>query len=235
MRAARADPDPLSRLIVELLARTGIRKSELLGLTVDAVVQIGSAWWLRIPVGNLHNDRYIPLHPELKSMLDDWIAEHRPVGLRTDRLLVERNRPVTVCVSPLRCTDTLSKPASVTSPPTSSAATIRHELMASCRRHVNPDGVVLLWRHEPGWVRTVEASRSDPVDGIITELHSVEHHGDRLRATVAWEFDGERYEQPFEAVDIDDDALHELAAAHGLNITALLDPNQMLVRLEPVR
>ncbi len=95
MRASRADPDPLSRLIVELLARTGIRKSELLALTVDAVVQIGSAFWLRIPVGKLHNDRYIPLHPQLKEMLDDWIANHRPVGLRSDRLLLERNRPVT--------------------------------------------------------------------------------------------------------------------------------------------
>jgi site-specific recombinase XerD len=95
MRASRADSDPLSRLIVELLARTGIRKSELLGLTVDAVVQIGSAFWLRIPVGKLHNDRYIPLHPQLKEMLDDWVANHRPVGLRSERLLLERNRPVT--------------------------------------------------------------------------------------------------------------------------------------------
>jgi integrase len=94
MRASRADRDPLSRLIVELLARTGIRKSELLALTVDAVVQIGSAFWLRIPVGKLHNDRYIPLHPQLKEMLDDWITNHRPTGLRSDRLLLERNRPI---------------------------------------------------------------------------------------------------------------------------------------------
>jgi site-specific recombinase XerD len=95
MRTARADPDPLSRLIVELLARTGIRKSELLALTVDPVVQIGSAFWLRIPIGKLHNDRYIPLHPQLKDMLDDWVNHHRPAGLRTNRLLVERNRPLT--------------------------------------------------------------------------------------------------------------------------------------------
>jgi integrase/recombinase XerD len=95
MRASRADPDPLSRLIVELLARTGVRKSELLALTVDAVVQIGSAYWLRIPVGKMHNDRYIPLHPQLKEMLDDWITNHRPVGRRSDRLLLERNKPLT--------------------------------------------------------------------------------------------------------------------------------------------
>ena len=94
LRAARTDPDPLSRLIIELLARTGMRRSELLALTVDAVVQIGSAYWLRIPIGKLHNDRYIPLHPQLKDLLDDWIRHHRPSGLRTDRLLLERNRPI---------------------------------------------------------------------------------------------------------------------------------------------
>ena len=122
MRASRADPDPLSRLIVELLARTGIRKSELLGLTVDAVVQIGSAFWLRIPIGKLHNDRYIPLHPQLKEMLDDWITHHRPTGLRSDRLLLERNRPITA----LRVATALRRlgargRASATSPPTNSA------------------------------------------------------------------------------------------------------------------
>ena len=94
-RATRTEADPVARLCVEILARTGVRLSELLGLTVDAVVQIGSAFWLRIPVGKLHNDRYIPLHPDLKDLLDDWIANHRPVGLRSDRLLLEHGRPVT--------------------------------------------------------------------------------------------------------------------------------------------
>jgi integrase/recombinase XerD len=89
LRSVRADPDPLSRLIVELLARTGIRRGELLALTADAVVQIGSAYWLRIPIGKLHNDRYIPLHPQLKELLDDWITHHRPTGLRTNRLLLD--------------------------------------------------------------------------------------------------------------------------------------------------
>jgi site-specific recombinase XerD len=95
LRVSRADPDPLARLIVELLARTGMRSSELRALTIDAVVQIGSAYWLRIPIGKLHTDRYIPLHPQLKELLDDWIAHHRPTVLRSDRLLLERYRPIT--------------------------------------------------------------------------------------------------------------------------------------------
>lgn len=83
MRATRSDADPLSRLIVELLART-----------VDGVVQIGPAYWLRIPISKLHNDRYIPLHPQLKQLLDDRITYHRPPELRTNRILLEHNRPI---------------------------------------------------------------------------------------------------------------------------------------------
>ena len=91
--AARADPDPLVRLIVEFLARTGMRKGEFVDLTVDAVVQIGSAYWLRIPVGKLHNDRYIPLHPQLKQLLDRWLAT-RPEDLRSKLMFIERGRPL---------------------------------------------------------------------------------------------------------------------------------------------
>jgi integrase len=94
LRAARSHPDPFIRLAVELLSRTGLRRSELVGLTLDAVVQIGSAWWLRVPVGKLHNDRYIPLHPQLKDLLDDWVTNHRSAGLRSALLFVDRNGPV---------------------------------------------------------------------------------------------------------------------------------------------
>ena len=92
--AARADPDPFVRLAVEFLARTGMRKGELIDLAVDAVVQIGSSYWLHVPVGKLHNDRYIPLHPQLKELLDEWIAQ-RPVALRSKYLFFERGRRIT--------------------------------------------------------------------------------------------------------------------------------------------
>lgn len=93
LRAARADPDPFTRLCVEFLARTGLRKGEFLALTIDSIVQIGSAYWLRVPVGKLHNDRYIPLHPQLKKLLDSWLAR-RPDGLRSELMFVDRGRPI---------------------------------------------------------------------------------------------------------------------------------------------
>ena len=91
--AARQLPDPFGRLAIEILARTGMRKGELLGLTVDAVVQIGSAYWLRVPLGKLHNDRYIPRHPQLKTMIDDWLAT-RPDWQDSPLLFTDRGRPI---------------------------------------------------------------------------------------------------------------------------------------------
>ena len=52
MAAARASTGPRGRLVMELLARTGMRAGELAGLEADAVVLIGAAHWLRIPLGN---------------------------------------------------------------------------------------------------------------------------------------------------------------------------------------
>ena len=145
LRAARADPDPLSRLIVELLARTGIRRGELLTLTVDAVVQIGSAYWLRIPIGKLHNDRYIPLHPQLKDPLDDWITHHRPTGLRTNRLLLERNQPI----SHHRVTKALRHLADTAGIGNVTAHQLRHTLATQAvNRGMSLDAIAALLGHK---------------------------------------------------------------------------------------
>ena len=93
LQATRADPDPFVRLAVEFLARTGLRKGEFLDLTVDSVVQIGAAYWLHVPLGKLRTDRYIPLHPQLKDLLDAWLAG-RPAGLRTPWLFTEHGQRI---------------------------------------------------------------------------------------------------------------------------------------------
>ncbi|SJN37733.1 Mobile element protein [Luteococcus japonicus LSP_Lj1] len=93
MAAAAQLPDELDRLMIQILARTGMRRGELLGLRINAVVQIGTGYWLRTPVGKLHTDRYIPLDPALKTLIDTWIA-HRPSWQASDLLLLERGRPI---------------------------------------------------------------------------------------------------------------------------------------------
>ena len=145
LRATRSDADPLSRLIVELLARTGIRRGELLALTVDAVVQIGSAYWLRIPIGKLHNDRYIPLHPQLKELLDDWITHHRPNGLRTNHLLIEHKRPI----SRQRVTAALRRVADVAGIGNVTAHQLRHTLATQAvNRGMSLDAIAALLGHK---------------------------------------------------------------------------------------
>lgn len=103
--AARAATDLRDRVIVETLARTGLRAGELRDLAADAIVVMGDAHWLRVPVGKLRNDRYIPLLPDLVELLEQWcvlnieairfhrrlIADHRgPISYDTLRRTVQR-------------------------------------------------------------------------------------------------------------------------------------------------
>ena len=94
MAAARAAADPRDRLVTELLARTGMRAGELAGLEADAVVLIGDAHWLRIPLGKLRNDRYVPLHPDLVRLLADWTAANLGHIRRWKRLVADHRGPL---------------------------------------------------------------------------------------------------------------------------------------------
>jgi site-specific recombinase XerD len=94
MAAARAAPDPRDRLVVELLARTGMRAGELADLEADAVVRIGQAHWLRIPLGKLRNDRYVPLHPQLVTLLAAWTAANLDHIRACHRLAADHRGPL---------------------------------------------------------------------------------------------------------------------------------------------
>jgi len=78
LRAAQGDRRMLVRVTVEMLLRTGLRVSEYTSLRADAVVHIGAGPWLHVPVGKLHQDRYLPLHPQLVTLIDTYRAAHVP-------------------------------------------------------------------------------------------------------------------------------------------------------------
>ena len=88
MAALAVEPNRRRRLIVELLARTGMRVGEIGGLRDDAMYRLGDTWWLRIPLGKLHNERTVPLHPMLVGLINDYRAWRGPTATG---LLVERD------------------------------------------------------------------------------------------------------------------------------------------------
>jgi site-specific recombinase XerD len=87
MAALATDPDRRRRLMVELLARTGMRVGELAALRDDAMFRLGDHHWLRVEVGKLHNGRTVPLHPLLVGLITDYRAGR---GASPTGLLVER-------------------------------------------------------------------------------------------------------------------------------------------------
>ena len=93
LSAARRLPSLFDRVAVEVLSLTGLRKGEFLGLTRDAITQIGSARWLRTPIGKLHTDRYIPLHPRVEDLLLQWCSETPPQP-RSPLMFTDHGRPI---------------------------------------------------------------------------------------------------------------------------------------------
>jgi site-specific recombinase XerD len=95
MAAARAHPVPRYRLVAQVLARTGLRASELCELAADAVTRIGNdGYWLRVPVGKLRNDRMIPMHPEVVDLFAEWTATNSEHIRRSRRLLADHHDPI---------------------------------------------------------------------------------------------------------------------------------------------
>jgi site-specific recombinase XerD len=94
MAAARAHHLPRYRLVVVMLARTGLRASELCELEADSVTQMGSEYWLRVPVGKLRNDRFVPLHDEVVELLKEWTATNAFYIRAQKRLLADEHAPI---------------------------------------------------------------------------------------------------------------------------------------------
>jgi integrase len=92
LAAARQLPALFDRVAAGVLARTGLRKGEFLRLATDAVVRIGDGEWLHVPVGKLHTDRYIPLHPAVKGLLSQWLAQRG--GQPGKLMFTDHGRPV---------------------------------------------------------------------------------------------------------------------------------------------
>jgi len=92
VQAAETEEDQRRQLVVQLLARTGMRVGEVCELRSNAMECRGGQWWLRVPLGKLHNDRVVPLHPRLVVLLTGW-KDHPDYGVG-GLLITNEGRPL---------------------------------------------------------------------------------------------------------------------------------------------
>jgi integrase len=182
MAALAVEPNRRRRLIVELLARTGMRVGEIGGLRDDAMYRLGDTWWLRIPLGKLHNERSVPLHPMLVGLIADYQAWRGPTATG---LLVERNDhqpmdPRTI----YRHVQAVARRAGVRVHPHA----LRHTLATQCiNRGMSLEAIAALLGHRSPRMTLVYARISDTTvaEQYFTATSAVEAEADTPIATSA--------------------------------------------------
>ena len=120
LAAVAQDPDRCRQLCLEILVRTGMRVNELCcTLSVDALRSRSGSWWVKVPVGKLRNDRYVPAHPRLVELIKAWQDVHDDNG--TGLLITVGGKPLDRHLIFRWVRKGLNKPVSATSTPTSCA------------------------------------------------------------------------------------------------------------------
>jgi SAM-dependent methyltransferase len=105
------------------------------------------------------------------------------------------------------------------------------KFLAAAAIQLAEGGCLLVERHQPGWVDTVEESSTERY-GVGIAIGAIERTAPGiLRATMVYEVNGLRYEQPFTAHDVDDQRIEQMAAAVSLTVDAVLDEEATWVRL----
>jgi SAM-dependent methyltransferase len=102
----------------------------------------------------------------------------------------------------------------------------------ACARHVGENGVVLVEAYPPDLEWAV--GRVTRVGDVSIELADVELEGERVRATMAYELDGSRWLQEFEAVVLDEEELHRALEGSGLAFERWLDRGRGWLVAEPL-
>jgi SAM-dependent methyltransferase len=97
----------------------------------------------------------------------------------------------------------------------------RAAILAACARHVASDGVVVVQAYPPelDWTPGRETALGD----VIVRLAEAEQSGPRVRATMEYELDGDRWRQTFEAVLLSEDALARELERASLRFDRWLD------------
>jgi hypothetical protein len=155
---------PSSESQLALAETVGGAEATLFHLGVSAApptklgnASIGSAAWLRVPVGKLHSDRYIPLHPQLEALLDDWLARRRG-ALRPNARFTDHGRRITAW----RVDSAVEKGARAAGPGRIAPPRLRHTLATQAiHRGMSLAAIAALVGHRSLTMRLVYARLAD--------------------------------------------------------------------------
>ncbi len=90
-RLEEAADNERDRLIIRVLADTGMRAAELCALTPADVIRRDRQAYLRVQ-GKGERDRLVPVLPDMVRRIERYVRTLRPKDARTDRLFVSRRR-----------------------------------------------------------------------------------------------------------------------------------------------
>src|SRR4051794_27015630 len=105
-------------------------------------------------------------------------------------------------------------------------------LLATCARHAEGDGAVIVQRYSPDWARSAEPGEA-AVGPVTIRFDPIEYDGERLTATVTYTLGDRSWTQSVDAEVIDDAALAQYANYAGLRFDAVIDDFGEWVRLLP--
>src|SRR5579875_442763 len=93
----------------------------------------------------------------------------------------------------------------------------RRAFLATCRRHVAPDGTVVLQQTAPDWFATAGPGELE-VGGIRRVIRSVERDGDKLNVLIAYHVGDQTWTHAFSPHPVSEDQLHSDLAGAGLRL-----------------
>lgn len=109
----------------------------------------------------------------------------------------------------------------------------RAAFLATARRHLDDDGVLLIQRYDPAWAADPRPSESNH-DGVTIRVLAPRREGERLTATVEYEVDGRQWRHgPFTSRILSDEDLASRLGVAGLTHDRWLDERQTWLAAVP--
>ncbi|MGK5557321.1 class I SAM-dependent methyltransferase [Actinomadura kijaniata] len=110
----------------------------------------------------------------------------------------------------------------------------RRPLLDACRRHVAPDGVVIVQRQPPAFYRDAGPREWSSGRGRFRMYDVVRHSEDVVSATIEYRLGGRRWTHSFTSRRFGDEELPEVLGESGLSLDRFLDEEGGWILARPV-